>query len=239
LVQKFLLIQDIGSVEFRKYKLSKKIKIIVKTNSAVKVTLPYNVSYSDAVNFVSEKREWILSHLQNFKEKQQNNYILNPEVINITKTHDLILNKNNRQNFYISVKNKKIAISYPENISVSDIRLQKVINKGVEIALKKETVDYIPQRIKYLAEKNLIFFNQLKINSAKSKWGSCTYQNNINISLHIMRLPNHLIDYVLLHELAHVKVKNHSKNFWDFLDSLTGNSKKLDKELKQYKIPRI
>ena len=50
-----------------------------------------------------------------------------------------------------------------------------------------------------------------------------------------MRLPNHLIDYVILHELAHTKVKNHSVTFWNFLDTLTDyKAKKLDKELKTY-----
>ena len=50
-----------------------------------------------------------------------------------------------------------------------------------------------------------------------------------------MRLPDYLIDYVILHELAHTKVKNHSTQFWNFLDALTENkAKKLDKELKSY-----
>ena len=50
-----------------------------------------------------------------------------------------------------------------------------------------------------------------------------------------MRLPDNLIDYVILHELAHTKVKNHSVQFWHFLDSLTDNkAKSLDKELKSF-----
>ena len=59
--------------------------------------------------------------------------------------------------------------------------------------------------------------------------------NNINLNIHLMRLPNHLIDYVILHELVHTKIKNHSRDFWNMLDLVTGNAKKLDKELKNYR----
>ena len=51
-----------------------------------------------------------------------------------------------------------------------------------------------------------------------------------------MRLPNALIDYVVLHELAHTKIKNHQKEFWNLLDSISGDAKGLDKELKKYHI---
>ena len=60
--------------------------------------------------------------------------------------------------------------------------------------------------------------------------------NNINLSLHLMRLPDRLVDYVILHELSHTKVKNHSKEFWSLLDSVSGNARKLDREVKECNI---
>jgi len=233
------VIEHIGKVVFVKFPTSKKIKIIIKPNSSVKVTLPLSVSYLEAERFVIEKKEWIVNSLNKFKEKQQSQFIYNDSVKNITKFHDLVLTKNLRHNFYISVKKNVITVSYPEELNISDIRLQKAINKGIEIALKKEAVEYIFNRINYLSEKTGIKFNELKISTAKSKWGSCTSQNNINISANVMRLPEHLIDYILLHELAHVNEKNHGHNFWVLLNKLTGNARGLDKELKNYKIPKF
>ena len=49
-------------------------------------------------------------------------------------------------------------------------------------------------------------------------------------------VPDHLVDYVILHELVHTKIKNHSRDFWQLLDMVSGNAKKLDKEVKQYRI---
>ena len=61
------------------------------------------------------------------------------------------------------------------------------------------------------------------------------YHNNISYSLHLMRLPKELQDYVILHELSHTREKNHQPPFWNLLDSVTGRKAKLlDKQVKQY-----
>jgi hypothetical protein len=73
------------------------------------------------------------------------------------------------------------------------------------------------------------------IKNLKSKWGSCSSAQNINLSLLLVLLPSHLIDYIILHELAHTRHMNHSKAYWDYLDTLTeGKAKKYDREMKNY-----
>jgi len=87
-----------------------------------------------------------------------------------------------------------------------------------------------------LAKKHNFNYQKLTIKNTKTRWGSCSFKNNINLSLHLMRLKEELIDYVILHELVHTKVKNHSKEFWMTLDIHCPESKKLDKELKKYSL---
>jgi predicted metal-dependent hydrolase len=60
--------------------------------------------------------------------------------------------------------------------------------------------------------------------------------NNINLSLHLMRLPEALCDYVILHELAHTVEKNHGPRFWALLDKISGDARGLDNQLKNFKI---
>jgi predicted metal-dependent hydrolase len=102
--------------------------------------------------------------------------------------------------------------------------------------LRKKAKNYIPERVQQLSERHNLKYKQVFVKNLKSRWGSCSSANNINLNLHLMKLPEYLIDYVILHELAHTKEKNHGKNFWNLLDILTGNAKLLDKELKKHSI---
>jgi len=91
-------------------------------------------------------------------------------------------------------------------------------------------------RLEELAIKYGFEVSKVTIKNNKSRWGSCSKKNNINLNLHLIRLPEHLSDYVLLHELVHTIHKNHSNKFWNQLDMITGSAKSLDRELKQYRI---
>ena len=85
-----------------------------------------------------------------------------------------------------------------------------------------------------LAEKFGFNYNKLFIKNLRSRWGSCSNRNNINLNLQLMRLPDKLIDYVILHELVHTEEKNHGEKFWAKLDAITGNAKVLAIEMKKY-----
>ena len=91
--------------------------------------------------------------------------------------------------------------------------------------------------LKYFAEKFNLKYNKVVIKNQKTRWGSCSSKNNLNFNLNLMKLPEHLRDYVILHELAHTIEKNHQKPFWDLLDTLTDNNAKAwDKELNKYNL---
>ena len=95
---------------------------------------------------------------------------------------------------------------------------------------------YLEKRINQLAEKYSFTFNRLFIKNQKTRWGSCSHKNNINLNARLLHLPSDLIDYVILHELVHTKIKNHSKKFRSTLDVYVGDSRWHDKELRKYKI---
>jgi predicted metal-dependent hydrolase len=94
----------------------------------------------------------------------------------------------------------------------------------------------IEERITFLSLKHDIHFQRLAIRRQKTRWGSCSTQNNINLNIHLARLPQYLMDYVILHELAHINHKNHSKQFKDYLDRLLGNISRnvAETELKKF-----
>ena len=141
----------------------------------------------------------------------------------------LKLNKVESNDVKYRLKDKLILVDIPNDSEVKSLDIQQKIRFAIEEALRKEAKDYLPQRVKELAEKNSFRFKKVSVRNSKTRWGSCSYDNNINLNLHLMRLPNHLIDYVILHELVHTKIKNHSSDFWNMLDLVTGNAKNLDR----------
>lgn len=91
-------------------------------------------------------------------------------------------------------------------------------------------------RLDYLAGKHGFKYNRVALRNQKTRWGSCSSVNNINLNINLAALPQELMDYVILHELTHIKVKNHSKDFWDQLGEYIPNPKQQNKKLKNYAI---
>ena len=90
------------------------------------------------------------------------------------------------------------------------------------------------RRIGQLAQLHNFVYNRVSIRKQKTRWGSCSTKNNINLNANLLHLPSELIDYVLLHELVHTRVKNHSKDFWDELETVVPNARQVDRKLKDY-----
>jgi predicted metal-dependent hydrolase len=99
-------------------------------------------------------------------------------------------------------------------------------------AVRRRLVD----RLNYLAVKYGFQYNRVFIKNQKTRWGSCSGKNNINLNLNLVRLPDELIDYTILHELVHTRIKNHGQRFWDQLDRLLGDARKLDRALNEYNL---
>jgi predicted metal-dependent hydrolase len=109
------------------------------------------------------------------------------------------------------------------------------VNEAREI-LRKRALEYLPRRTAVLAGKHGFSYRRVSIRPSRTRWGSCSSLNNINLSLYLMQLPPHLIDYVILHELAHTVHRNHKPAFWQLLESLTGNARGLAAEIRKYRI---
>lgn len=92
----------------------------------------------------------------------------------------------------------------------------------------------LTNRLIYLAACHGFQYNRVFIRNQRTRWGSCSCKNNINLNINLARLPHSLLDYVILHELVHTRIKNHSAAFWMELGKYLDDPKKVDKELDQY-----
>ncbi len=76
----------------------------------------------------------------------------------------------------------------------------------------------IIERLEALAARHGFTYNRVTVRSQRTRWGSCSEANNLSLNVNLARLPSELMDYVLLHELVHTRVKNHGRAFWDELE---------------------
>ena len=90
----------------------------------------------------------------------------------------------------------------------------------------------LTDRLCYLAREHGFTCNNVSIREQRTRWGSCSHKNNISLNVKLVLLPKELIDYVMLHELVHTRIHNHSKKFWAELDRYTGNGKVMAKRLR-------
>lgn len=104
-------------------------------------------------------------------------------------------------------------------------------------ALRRAARADLPARIARLSEVTGLRYAKLSIRASRTKWGSCSGQNHISLSLFLMTLPEHLRDYVIIHELCHTVHHNHSPRFHALVDRLVGGREKaLNRELRGYAI---
>ena len=102
--------------------------------------------------------------------------------------------------------------------------------------LRAEAKAALPPRLAQLAALHGFTYNKVRIKHNSSNWGSCSELGNINLNLNLMRLPEHLRDFVMLHELCHLRYLNHGPEFHALLESVCPGHRALARELKSYRL---
>lgn len=116
-------------------------------------------------------------------------------------------------------------------------RRRRKLQETAELAeLRRQAKAYLPLRLAELAAEHGFSYNQVRIKHNVSNWGSCSSKGNINLNLNLMRLPAELQDYVMLHELCHLKYLNHGPEFHALLESVCPEHRMLQKRMKDYKL---
>ena len=202
--------EGLGKVSFIRSQRARKLSIRINQRGEVRVSIPRFVSQKQAERFFLSKQEWVRKQLKGLKVRDC------------------------RESFpsegeSIMIRGK----DYPVQL----IRDESDVESAIWRMLQKEALEYLPDRVKELSEIHGFQISGIKIRKMLSRWGSCTARKSINLNSWLVMLPRYLSDYVILHELVHTRIPDHSQRFWEELDRLTGGqSKKLRKELRSQKI---
>lgn len=228
-------IPGIGPVTLRQSAKARRISIRLKPFAGVTLVIPKGMDPKEGLRFLNEKKEWVQVNLKKLEEKEDRLTIFDESTAFSSRSFTLQIAQHKSNQVRLQLSNGVLQIYYPQHLPVSHPGIQENIRYGIEEALRREAKRFLPGRLEWLAHQHNVRYNNVTVKNLKSRWGSCSGRNNINLNLHLMRLPDRLIDYVLLHELCHVREKNHGPRFWALLDNYTnGKARELDKEMRNY-----
>jgi predicted metal-dependent hydrolase len=128
-----------------------------------------------------------------------------------------------------------------ERFRLSLLKKQKALRERPQLTseeieqMRHAAKEFLPRRVAELAYMHGFRYTGLTIRNSKTRWGSCSIRNTISLSLYLMQVPEHLQDYVILHELCHTVHHDHSPRFWALMDTVTdGKAHALRAELHKY-----
>ena len=201
------------------------IALIVERDGSLTVRAPRRATLNDIYGFIQEKTDWILrsrEKLKAIKPIPKKAYVDGERFLFLGQEYELRL-----------VPPQRTALKLDGGFTLSTSAQERG-----ELAFTKwyktQALTIFTERVNHYANLHGLIPKEVKVNSAKTRWGSCTSAGTLNFTWRLVMAPLEVIDYVVLHELAHLKVKNHSPRFWKLVESLCPDFKHHRKWLRDH-----
>lgn len=221
-------VPGIGTVMLYKRRGNRSLRLSVASNGEVRVSMPFWLPYKAGEQFALSKADWIAKHRMQMPEALKHGQA-------IGKAHRLwFVPSAQATRITTRLKDNEIEIKHPSHYESRHPAVQQSARSASIRALRKEAERLLPLRLRQLAEATGFTYATVSIKQLKSRWGSCSAQQEITLNLFLMQLPWHLIDYVLLHELTHTRVMQHGMPFWQELERHVPHAKRLRKEIREH-----
>jgi predicted metal-dependent hydrolase len=223
---------DIHCTLYRK--ACKNLRIAVDANQEVKITAPLRASDSYISEVVKEKTGWIIKTIL----KLQNRQILPLPCEYISDEKTTYLGKEYNLNV---VTGKKANVTLLDGELVVQVKnsdadtVKRLVDKWYRVQAEKVFWEYLDKGLDVMSDHGLRT-PMLKIRNMKNRWGSCTRSGIITLNLRLIYLPEVCIEYIIMHELCHLRYLNHSRYFYMFLQSTMPDWKERKIKLESYRL---
>lgn len=214
-----------------KRSLRRSLSLQIQPNGDILVKAPLFLPQFEIDRFVKSKEIWIDKTLQ----KIQKHGMHAPLQKHTYQVGDSFYYLGNQYSLKFSNEYKQ-KLQFEQAFIVPDVIAKKgktAIKLAITKWYKNIARDLFEQRLMIFSTNNALKYNEFRLTSAKTRWGSCTSQNNIRLNWKLLMAPIEVLDYVVIHELCHTVHHNHSKSFWDLVISIEPNYKIHRKWLKE------
>lgn len=221
-----------------------------RTGCRISVTVPYSRTLQAGIDYLNTRRDWVREALKkqekvNASAQIHDGFVMRtllsqivfrpsgevppvlPSAASAGKLSfrirtSVIDNPQDSGRLWLSLDNPTHIriVELPAGFSAPNVIPQKALRDVLVEVLREEAKILLPQKLSYFSDQYGFHFHKVTIKHNSSNWGSCSRAGNINLNLNLIRLPEPLCDYVLLHELCHLKEPNHGPRFHALLERL-------------------
>jgi predicted metal-dependent hydrolase len=202
------------------------ISIRVTDNATIIIKAPRHATQSDIDRALASHLQWINDRLHRASEKKQwtdQQFVDGKKLLYLGKVYQLKIIDNQAQPLILKDNNFLLSKKYQP-------RAREIFEQWY----RRQASELFHKRARIYATLMGVSFNRLRLSSARTRWGSCSSNGNINIVWRLIMAPQFVIDYVIVHELAHLRHMNHSAAFWRLVGSVYPDYEQARQWLKQY-----
>ncbi len=252
---------EIGKVQLVKSSRAGRISIRIHPVKGVTVTVPLLTKYEDGIKFYNSKRQWVLEAVKRQRQKaaaaekegkaisavghgtvvrtllSEIRFIRDEGSGNVMRASVSVvpeedISSTGRLFLCLDRPVSRKTVSYSSAMPAEgSAELSAMLSQALVRILRDEARALLPQKLAFFADRYGFKYNKLTVKHNLSNWGSCSSKHNINLNLNLLRLPEPLCDYVILHELCHLEHPDHGAGFHSLLEKLCADNMKRQKAL--------
>jgi len=201
----------------------KTIALIIQNDGNVQIRAPKFATSQQIQQFVQSKSNWIQTHQKKILKQKVTTHNYEPGEIFLYLGNEYSLELSKANKIPLVLNNK--------------FQLSRLNNHEAEKIFKdwyrKRSREIFSERANFFANEHSYKFNKIRISSARTRWGSCSSKGTLSFTWRLVMAPMEIIDYVIIHELVHLKIKNHSSSFWAKVQELEPEYKSKRKWLRE------
>jgi predicted metal-dependent hydrolase len=202
------------------------VRLEIHLESGLTVVVPYRYNTEGITRFLYQKRLWILRKLEDCRKFQSNNIATVSDSISYLGQKLKIIEQRDH--------NQLADVSLDQNTITVNLGADDNLVRVLETWFRSQAEELITRKVDMFSQQIGVRFSRLTIRNARTRWGSCSRLGNLNFNWKLIKAPEPVIDYVIIHELCHLKEMNHSPSFWNLVERHCTNCYEQRSWLKQH-----
>lgn len=227
------------AVEIRRRSFRRSISIYLYPNKPIKVVAAKSTPTKAIVDFLMKKQDWIEKTFEKFSEitekfpEKKIKAYENFPFLGRDRHLKVVITLHKKA--FVSVTDENLLLHIPRDSWSADslINEHPTALKEIRHFYKREAVNLLTERMLYWSKQMNLHPSEVKFREQRTRWGSCSSRKIINLNWRLIVFTQEIIDYVIVHELAHLQHMNHSSRFWSLVEKHISNYRDIVKSLKQ------